>query len=107
MNLNTVVRQAHLRTLAFLTFLVFCAFALHAPGAVAALAPANAVIGNQASATYVDNTSTTRTSSSNTVQTTVAQVKSFTLNQTGAKSASANQQVCYPHTITKDRKSVV
>ena len=100
MNLNTAVRQVHLQMLALLTFLVFCAFALHAPSALAAQAPANAVIGNQASATYNDFGGTSRNSSSNTVQTTVAQVKSFTLTQTGAKSASANQQVCYPHTIT-------
>jgi uncharacterized repeat protein (TIGR01451 family) len=73
---------------------------LFAGQAVAAMAPANSVIGNQASATYVDSTSTARTSTSNTVQTTVAQVKSFLLTQTGMKSASPNQQVCYPHTIT-------
>jgi trimeric autotransporter adhesin len=34
------------------------------------------------------------------VQTTVLQVKSFTLTQTGAKTVPASQQVCYPHTIT-------
>ncbi|MBL8520266.1 MAG: hypothetical protein JNK75_06295 [Betaproteobacteria bacterium] len=68
--------------------------------AFAAMAPANSVIGNQASATYVDSTATTRTSTSNTVQTTVAQVKSFLLTQSGMKSASPNQQVCYPHTVT-------
>ncbi|MBL8513354.1 MAG: hypothetical protein JNJ55_05120, partial [Betaproteobacteria bacterium] len=67
---------------------------------LAAMAPANSVIGNQASATYVDSTATTRTSTSNTVQTTVAQVKSFLLTQSGMKSASPNQQVCYPHTVT-------
>ena len=68
--------------------------------AFAAMAPANSVIGNQASATYVDNTATTRTSTSNTVQTTVAAVKSFTLTMNGARNAPANAQVCYPHTIT-------
>ncbi|MBL8512022.1 MAG: hypothetical protein JNM52_10300, partial [Betaproteobacteria bacterium] len=74
--------------------------AFQASNVFAAMAPANAVIGNQASATYVDNTATTRTSTSNTVQTTVAQVKSFTLTQSGSKTVPANQQVCYPHTIT-------
>lgn len=74
--------------------------ALQPQSVFAAMAPANSVIGNQASATYVDNTSTTRTSTSNTVQTTVAQVTAFTLTQTGMKSAPANQQVCYPHTIS-------
>ncbi len=106
MNLNTVMRQTNLRTLALLIFLALCAFVLQAPSAHAALAPANAVIGNQASATYNDNLGTSRVSSSNTVQTTVAQVKSFTLTQTGAKSASANQQVCYPHTITNTGNGV-
>jgi hypothetical protein len=76
------------------------ALLLFAGQALAAMAPANSVIGNQASATYVDSTATTRTSTSNTVQTTVAQVKSFLLTQTGMKSASPSQQVCYPHTIT-------
>ena len=67
-------------------------------GQASAAAPANSVIGNQASATYSDGV-TTRSTSSNTVQTTVAQVKSFTLLQTGAKTVPANQQVCYPHSI--------
>ncbi len=74
---------------------VFFSLTVHA-----APAPANSVIGNQASATYVDNTGTVRPVTSNTVQTTVLQVKSFTLTQTGAKTVPANQQVCYPHTIT-------
>ena len=68
--------------------------------AFAAMAPANSVIGNQASATYVDSTATTRTSTSNTVQTTVLPVKSFTLTANGARNAPPNAQVCYPHTIT-------
>jgi uncharacterized repeat protein (TIGR01451 family) len=68
--------------------------------AVAAPAPANSVIGNQATATYVDSAGVTRPVTSNTVQTTVQQVKSFTLTQAGAKTAPVNQQVCYPHTIT-------
>ena len=74
--------------------------ALYAPGVGAAMAPKDTIIGNQASATYVDNTATSRTSTSNLVQTIVSQVKSFTLTQTGMKSASSNQQVCYPHSIT-------
>lgn len=73
---------------------------LYASNAIAAPAPANAVIGNQASATYVDSAGVTRPVTSNTVQTTVQQVKSFTLTQSGAKTVPANQQVCYPHTIT-------
>lgn len=72
---------------------------------IAAMAPANSVIGNQASATYVDSTATTRTSTSNTVQTTVAAVKSFTLTTNGARNAPPNAQVCYPHTITNTGNS--
>ncbi len=84
--------------------LAFAAFTiapfLTANFAHAAPAPANAVIGNQASATYVDSVGVTRPVTSNTVQTTVQQVKSFTLTQTGAKTVSPGQSVSYPHTIT-------
>ncbi len=102
MNLNTSAQRANPRAifLAAVAFLMVCTMAVHTSIVNAAMAPANSVIGNQASATYVDNTATTRTSTSNTVQTTVSQVKSFTLTQTGMKSVSPNQQVCYPHTIT-------
>ena len=84
---------------AMLAMLISVVF-FNAGRAFAAMAPANSVIGNQASATYVDNTATTRTSTSNTVQTTVAAVKSFTLTMNGARNAPANAQVCYPHTIS-------
>ena len=102
MNLYTAVRNANAKgaILALLALLVFCAVALYTPIASAAVAPANANIGNQASATYVDSLLTTRNALSNTVNTTVAQVKSFTLDPTGAKSAAPGQQVCYTHTIT-------
>lgn len=68
--------------------------------ASAAIPAATSIISNQATATYNDATNTQRTSTSNTVQTTVAQVKSFLLQQTQGKTASSSQQVCYPHTIT-------
>ena len=82
-----------------LLMLFFCAFAQKAS---AQAAPANATIGNQASATYIDtaNPLVTLTSASNTVQTTVSQVYSFTLTAPGAQTKPLNQQVCYPHTIT-------
>jgi trimeric autotransporter adhesin len=67
-----------------------------------AAAPANSVIGNQASATYVDATATQRTSTSNTVQTTVSQVFAFTLTVNGTRTLPANAPVCYPHTITNN-----
>ncbi len=65
-----------------------------------AVTPAGTVIGNQATATYQDATGTARTSASNLVQTTVSQVKSFTLTANGAKTAAPGQTVYYPHTIT-------
>ena len=93
-------RTAWQRNLLVMLLLVFIgAFSvLYIPLASAAAAPANSVIGNQASATYSDGVAT-RNTSSNTVQTTVAQVKTFTLLQTGAKTVPPNQQVCYPHSI--------
>jgi len=93
-------RTAWQRNFLVMLLLVFIgAFsALYIPLASAAAAPANSVIGNQASATYSDGVAT-RSTSSNTVQTTVAQVKTFTLLQTGAKTVPPNQQVCYPHSI--------
>ncbi len=61
---------------------------------------AGTVIGNQATATYQDTTGTIRTTASNLVQTTVSQVRSFTLTANGAKTAAPGQTVYYPHTIT-------
>ena len=81
-----------------LPFLVMTSM-LQSTAAVAAPA-AGTVIGNQATATYVDATSTTRTTLSNVVQTTVSQVKSFTLTSNNSKTAAPGQTVYYPHTIT-------
>ena len=99
---STLSMAATVRASAIALLVAFAAtVAVLQPGtAIAAMAPANSVIGNQASATYVDNTATTRSSTSNTVQTTVAAVKSFTLTANGARNAPPNAQVCYPHTIT-------
>lgn len=67
----------------------------------AAAAPAaGTVIGNQATATYTDAGNVSRTATSNLVQTTVSQVKSFTLTADGARTAAPGQTVYYPHTIT-------
>ncbi len=86
--------------LALLTILfVWAVLALQAGIAMAAPV-AGTVIGNQATATYLDATNTSRTTSSNLVQTTVSQVKSFTLTADGAKTAAPGQTVYYPHTIT-------
>jgi len=78
---------------------VFLLFALLGSNAMA-VTPAGTVIGNQATATYLDSSGTSRTSTSNLVQTTVSQVKSFTLTAAGAKTGTPGQTVYYPHTIT-------
>jgi hypothetical protein len=65
----------------------------------AAPTPAGTVIGNQATATYNDAGGTPRTTTSNQVTTTVSQVKSFTLNANGARTAAPGQTVYYPHVI--------
>ncbi|ARU32416.1 hypothetical protein CAP31_12450 [Sulfuriferula sp. AH1] len=57
-------------------------------------------IGNQASATYTDDSQTTRTVTSNTVTTIVQQVASLTLISNGARSATPGGQASYPHTLT-------
>ena len=62
--------------------------------------PAGTVIGNQATATYNDSTGTARIATSNLVQTTVTQVKSFTLAFDGFRTAAPGQTVYYPHTLT-------
>jgi uncharacterized repeat protein (TIGR01451 family) len=73
---------------------------LVAPGAHAVTAaPAGTVIGNQASATYSDASSVSRTVTSNTVVTTVQQVASLTLTANGAKTISPGGQVYYPQTL--------
>ncbi len=74
--------------------------ALPAPSAHAQTAPANASIGNQASATYSDGSGTTRTATSNTVVTTVIQVPALTLTADNSKVANPGSPVYYPHTVT-------
>lgn len=80
--------------------LIAIAMLLSARTGHAAMAPANSLIGNQASATYVDSTGVSRPATSNTVVTTVTQVKAFTLAASGFRGAPPNAQVCFPHTIT-------
>ncbi|MBX3673918.1 MAG: DUF11 domain-containing protein [Burkholderiales bacterium] len=88
------------------TAIVACAVLFAGAILAAALRPAHAapaagaVIGNQATATYTDAGGTPRTATSNLVQTTVSQVKTYTLTADGARTASAGQTVYYPHTIT-------
>jgi uncharacterized repeat protein (TIGR01451 family) len=59
-------------------------------------------ITNQASATYLDSTLTSRTATSNTVVTVVQQVASVGVTPNSAKYAAAGAQVVYPHTITNN-----
>ena len=86
--------RATIALLFVLTLAVF--FSPHTQAA----APAGAVIGNQATATYTDAGSVSRSATSNLVQTTVQQVKTFTLAAPGTKSGSPGQAVYFPHTIT-------
>ena len=70
------------------------------PSAFAAAPAAGTNISNVASASYVDNTSTTRTVTSNEVKTTVLQVASFTLVADRTEIANPNSQVALKHTLT-------
>ena len=70
------------------------------PGSASAQTAAGTSIGNQASATYTDSSSVTRTATSNVVTTIVQQVASLTLTANGAKTASPGSPVFYPHTLT-------
>ncbi len=77
------------------------AIALLVPtGATAQQTAAGTSIGNQASATYTDSSSVSRTATSNVVTTIVQQVASLTLTANGAKTASPGSAVFYPHTLT-------
>jgi len=76
-----------------------CALIFGAQSAFAA-PPAGTTIGNQASATYLDATSTSRTVTSNLVNTIVQQVASFTLTADGARTAAPGGQGVFPHVLT-------
>ncbi|QOF75942.1 DUF11 domain-containing protein [Variovorax sp. 38R] len=89
-------------------------FLFGSPAALAASPPANAVIGNQASASYADATGTTQVATSNLVQTTVLQVGSFTLDSVNqitntvvnTKSGAAGATVYAPHVLTNTGNGV-
>ena len=70
-----------------------------APSSAYAQTAAGTAIGNQASATYTDSSSVSRTATSNVVTTIVQQVASLTLTANGAKTASPGSPVFYPHTL--------
>jgi len=69
-------------------------------GHAAAAPPAGTTIGNQATATYLDATSTTRTATSNLVTTIVQQVASLTLTADGNINVAPGGQATFPHTLT-------
>src|SRR5574341_1132141 len=79
--------------LALLTLVVaaWCATSAHAQ-----TPPAGTVIGNQASATYTDGSSIARTATSNTVQTVIQQVASFTLTASQTRTVAPGGTVYYP-----------
>jgi len=68
--------------------------------AFAAAPAANSLIGNTATATYTDASAVNRTATSNTVQTVVQQVGSFTLTADNTRIVAPGGQVVYPHTLT-------
>jgi len=68
--------------------------------------PAFTQIGNQASATYVDNGGNNQSITSNTVQTIVQQVAGVDISDGITLTASPNGQVTYPHTITNTGNGV-
>jgi trimeric autotransporter adhesin len=79
---------------------VLATFGLVNP-AHAALPPAGTPIGNQASATYSDAAGNPQPAvQSNTVETRVAQVASFTLSSSPARQAGPGATVYYPHVLT-------
>jgi len=76
------------------------ALLLSATPAMATLPPLGTVIGNQASAQYLDNTGTQRFATSNMVQVTVSQVGAFTLSSNNVKSGAAGNVIYAPHVIS-------
>jgi len=71
--------------------------------ALAATPPAGSVIGNQATASYVDSGGVTRTVTSNLVETIVQQVAGVTVDPDAqTKMAGPGTTVYFPHTITNN-----
>lgn len=73
---------------------------LTSPGVFAQVPPANTAIGNQASATYVDNGGNSQSITSNTVETIVQQVAGVSITPGISQSVSPGGEVTFPHTIT-------
>lgn len=86
-------------TVAALLLIACAIFALTIQSANAAPL-AGTTIGNQAAATYTDGSAIPRTATSNTVNTVVQQVASFTLTATQTKTSAPGAPISYSHTIT-------
>jgi uncharacterized repeat protein (TIGR01451 family) len=97
---NTGRKSSVLTGWSFLLLAVVAVAMLLAPTGATAQTAAGTSIGNQASATYTDSSSVSRTATSNVVTTIVQQVASLTLTANGAKTASPGSAVFYPHTLT-------
>src|SRR5215471_18227063 len=88
------------RTSFLLTTCLLAVIVMLIPVSASAQTAAGTAIGNQASATYTDSSSVSRTATSNVVTTIVQQAASLTLTANGAKTASPGSPVFYPHTLT-------
>ncbi|MEP4890019.1 MAG: hypothetical protein ABJV04_08335, partial [Aliiglaciecola sp.] len=66
----------------------------------AQIPPASSSIGNQATATYIDNGNNSQSVTSNTVVTTVQQVAGVTITAGVTKQVSVGGQVTFSHIIT-------
>lgn len=85
-----------------LKLVALAAFALATLGAALYAAPplVNTPIGNQAKATYTDDSSVIREVFSNTVVTRVSQIYALDLTQDNTRLATPGSQVFFPHTVT-------
>ena len=79
---------------------------LISPSETLAAPVAGSVIGNQASATYLDGSGQSRTATSNLVETVVAQVGGVDIESDLSKTTSVGGTVNYPHTITNSGNGV-
>lgn len=87
--------SGHLRSLALFSVAALAALSLQA-----AAPTAGTQIGNQASATYKDQNGTDRSTTSNTVITTVLQIPGLALTQDNTRTVSPGGSVFFPHTLT-------
>lgn len=69
-------------------------------GSAQAAPRAGSVIGNQATASFVDGSGVTRTTTSNLVETLVAQVAGVDLEANRSKTSAPGATVYFPHTVT-------